>query len=392
MTAFPISSGAPGMARLVPVRHFAEALPAMVTDVGRLVGRESPSADPAAVARSATAVGALGAELMGAEPEFLVADGCTHLRWRLGDGPRRVLILGHHDTVWPIGSLASLPWSAEGGVLRGPGCFDMKAGLVLVFHALHALRDVDGVTVFVSGDEEIGSPTGARFIEREARDCAAVLVAEPGAVGGALKTVRKGVAHYELSVHGRAAHAGLEPERGINAAIEAAHRILAITALSDPAAGTTVTPTTLTAGTTVNSVPDTATVAIDVRASEPAELDRVERALQAMAPNLPDAVLDVTSRMRVPPLSAASSAALFGRARQIAAALGLGELRAATVGGGSDGNKTAALGVPTLDGLGAVGGGAHAADEHVLIDELPRRAALLANLVASLLSARPNDH
>ncbi len=376
----------PDPAAPVPVARFGRDLPAMVADLEELVTCESPSADPAALARSAAVAGAQGARLLGVEADRIVLGGRTHLRWRLGTRPPRVLLLGHHDTVWPIGSLATLPWSTEGGVARGPGCFDMKAGLVLIFHALRALGVPDGVTVLVSADEEIGSPTAAALIEEEASACDAVLVTEPSADGGALKIARKGVTHYELEIRGRAAHAGLEPERGVNATMEAARQVLAVAALADPAAGTTVTPTLLNAGTAVNTVPEHARLSVDARVAYVEEQERVDAGLRALVPSLPEARLTLTTTTRIPPMEAAASSALFRRARQVAAVLGIAEPDGVAVGGGSDGNRTAALGVPTLDGLGAVGGGAHAAGEHVILAELPGRAALLAGLVASILA------
>ena len=377
---------------LIPLDHFTRALPAMVADLKQLVTCESPSTDSAALARSAAVAGAQGTRLLGAEPDQVIAGGRTHLRWRLGSGGPRVLLLGHHDTVWPIGTLEAMPWSVEGCIARGPGCFDMKAGLVLLFHALGALGDLDGVTVLISADEEIGSPTAATLIEEEARSCAAVLITEPSAGDGALKIARSGVAHYELEIRGRAAHAGLEPERGVNAIVEAAHQVLAVAELADPSKGTTVTPTLLSAGTTVNTVPDSCRLSVDSRVAHGREQERVAAGLRALVPRLPGTQLTLTTSMCVPPMDAAMSSALFLRARQVSAALGIEEPRGASVGGGSDGNKTAALGIPTLDGLGAVGGGAHAADEHVVLAELPPRAALLAGLVTSILAGEPSPN
>ena len=356
-------------------------LPQLVADIGTLIECESPSADPAAVARSADVVAALGERLLGAAPERL---GPAHLRWQFGGRPR-VLLLGHHDTVWPLGSLATRPFRVEGGVLRGPGCFDMKAGLVLALYAVAALPDRDGVTVLVTSDEEIGSPTSRELIESTARGCAAALVFEGAAGGGALKTERKGTSAYQVQAVGRAAHAGLEPERGVNASIELAHQLRVVAALGDPARGTTVTPTVLAAGSTTNTVPATGEFAVDVRARDVAEQHRVDRALRALRPALPGARLAVTGGLNRPPLEAGASAELYARAVKLASELGQDPPGRAAVGGGSDGNFTAGLGVPTLDGLGAVGGGAHADDEHVLVDELPTRAALVAALVEDLL-------
>jgi glutamate carboxypeptidase len=365
------------------------ALPRLAEDIETLVTCESPSSDLDAVAASAAVVARLGTARLGVEPERIVLQGRTHLRWRLGGSPRRVLVLGHHDTVWPHGTLATHPFDVTDGALRGPGCFDMKTGLVMAFHALASLSDVDGVTVLVTGDEELGSPSSRELIEGEARGCAAALVLEASAAGGALKTARKGVSLYEVTAHGRAAHAGLEPERGINASLELAYQLPAVAALADPARGTTVTPTRLRAGTTTNTVPAEGSFAVDVRVRTTAEQDRVDKAMHALTPVLPGARLTVTGGPNRAPLEESASAALFGRAQRLAVSLGLPPLTGVAVGGASDGNFTAGIGVPTLDGLGASGGGAHADDEHVLVDELPGRTALVAALLADLLRERP---
>jgi glutamate carboxypeptidase len=357
----------------------------MLADIEELVRCESPSADLGALAVSADVVARVGARLLGAEPERIVIEGRSHLRWRLGSGPARVLMLAHHDTVWPLGSLETHPFDVSGGVLRGPGCFDMKTGLVLALHAVAVLPSVDGVTILVTGDEELGSPTSRALIEDEAAGCVAALVFEGSADGGALKTSRKGVSQYQVVAEGRAAHAGLEPERGVNATVELAHQVLAVSGLADPERGTTVTPTVLAAGQTRNTVPAQGQFAVDVRMWDGAEQDRIDAAMRALPPALPGARLRITGGPNRPPLAAASSADLFGRAAALAAGLGLPPLRGAAVGGASDGNFTAGMGTPTLDGFGAVGGGAHADDEHVLIDALPGRAALIVALLGDLL-------
>jgi glutamate carboxypeptidase len=356
----------------------ADLLAGLLTDVRELVCCESPSTDAAALARSADVVAAVGARRLGVPPQRLG----TTLRWRLGTGRPRVLLLGHHDTVWPLGTLATHPCAVDGGVLRGPGCFDMKTGLALAFHVAAGR---DGVTILVTDDEEIGSPGSRALVEEEARAADAVLVLEGSAAGGALKTERAGVSRYEVLVTGRAAHAGLEPERGHNATVELAHQVLAVAALADPALRTTVTPTLMSAGTAANTVPAAGSLAVDVRARTAGEQDRVDVAMHALAPVVPGTRLEVRGRPNRPPLAASASAALFARASALAAGLGLPPLTGAAVGGGSDGNFTAGVGTPTLDGLGAIGGGAHADDEHVLVDRLPDRAALLAALLDDLL-------
>jgi glutamate carboxypeptidase len=355
----------------------------LLDDIERLVTCESPSTDLAAVARSADVTAAVGSALLGTPPERIVLDGRAHLRWRLGSGPRRVLLLGHHDTVWPIGSLERIPFEVRDGVLRGPGCYDMKTGLAMIFHAVASLDSPDGVTVLVTGDEEIGSPSSRDLIEAEAREHRAALVTEGAADGGALKTERKGTSNYEVTLHGRAAHAGLEPERGISATVEAAHQVLAVSKLTDLAAGTTVTPTVLTAGTTTNTVAAQGKFAVDVRVRSLAEQQRVDQVMRALVPVLDGAEIEVTGGPNRPPMEPSASTGLFDLARRLGADLGL-DLAQAAVGGASDGNFTAGVGTPTLDGLGAVGGGAHAETEHVLVSELVPRTELLAALVRNL--------
>ncbi|WP_221353504.1 M20/M25/M40 family metallo-hydrolase [Streptomyces beigongshangae] len=362
----------------------------MLTDLEKLVRCESFSADHAAVARSAEAVGALGARLLGTGPEWIVVEGVTHLRWVFG--APRVLLLGHHDTVWPVGSIEERPWSVSGGTARGPGVLDMKAGLVQMFHALALLPSPDGVCVLVNGDEEVGSPTSRELVEEAAAECAAAFVLEASADGeGALKTARKGTSRYEVVVHGRAAHAGQEPDKGVNAAVEAAHQVRALVGIgaavdvagaAHPVLGTpTVTPTLLTAGSTRNTVPAQARVSVDVRVPTAAAQERVDALMHALTPRHPGARLEILGGPERPPMEPASSARLFALAGSLAAELGQEPPRAAAVGGASDGNWTAAAGCPTLDGLGAVGGGAHAATEHVDIARMVPRTLLLARLV-----------
>ncbi|MFF6955532.1 M20/M25/M40 family metallo-hydrolase [Streptomyces sp. NPDC008317] len=359
----------------------------MLSDLEELVVCESFSADHVALARSADVVGALGARLLGAAPETIVSDGVPHLRWAFGSP--RVLLVGHHDTVWPAGTLATHPWSVTDGIARGPGVLDMKAGLVQMFHALASLPSLDGVCVLVNGDEEVGSPTSRALIEETARGCAAAFVLEASADGtGALKTARKGTSRYEVVVHGRAAHAGLEPEKGVNAAVEAAHQVLALAELAsrEKELGTsTVTPTLLSAGSTRNTVPAQAVVSVDVRAPTRAAQDRIDVLMRGLTARTPGARLSLRGGPRRPPMEPASSADLFALAAALTAASGRPPLRGLPVGGASDGNYTAAVGCPTLDGLGAVGTGAHAPTEHVLTSELIPRTRLLAALVTRTL-------
>ena len=365
----------------------------MLTDLERLVRCESPSADLAAVRRSAELIATVGEQRLGVHPDRMEVDGCSHLRWRFGPGPNRIVILAHHDTVWPIGSLATHPWSNREGVIRGPGTVDMKAGLVQAIHALAVLLDsgidLAGVCLLVTGDEEIGSPTSRALIEDEARGCTASFVLEGAGPGGALKTGRKGTSAYRFEITGRAAHAGAEPEKGINAGVELSHLILAIASMGVPDRGTTVTPTVASAGTTTNTVPAAATLDVDVRAGTQAEQNRVDQQLRSVSATLSGAVITVSGGPNRPPMEASSGAGLFARAQFLADRDGWGEVLQTSVGGASDGNFTAGMGVPTLDGLGGVGGGAHADDEHILLEQLVPRTALLVSLIQDVLIGEP---
>jgi glutamate carboxypeptidase len=355
---------------------------ALVDDVAELVTCESPSEDLDALRRCADVIDALGSRRLGAVAERVEVGGRVHLLWRFGTP--RVVLLGHYDTVWPLGTLARWPFEVGGDRMTGPGVFDMKAGIVQLFAALQSQDDLVGVAVLLTADEEIGSGTSQAIIEDTARGARAALVLEPSA-GGAVKIARKGVGMFRLEVAGRAAHAGLEPEKGINASIESARHVLAVADLARPEIGTTVTPSVLRSGTTSNTVPAHATLSVDVRVTTAAEMERVEAALQSLTPVLPGAeVKCVTETVRLP-LEAAMSAELYSRLRGHAQDLGLGELAGVAVGGGSDGNLTAAMGTPTLDGLGAVGDNAHAAGEWASAAALPQRAALVGALVRDLL-------
>jgi len=377
-------SALPTGVRTTALPELRSRTPELLAQLEALVAVESPSADLAATAAAAGAVDDLVQALLGSRCERHGEDGRVHLRWS-GGGPVRVVLVAHVDTVWPVGTTQRWPFTVADGRASGPGAFDMKAGLVQGLHALSLLPDLEGVRLLVTTDEEVGSPTSRALIEQTARGAAAALVLEPSAAG-ALKSARKGVSMYELAVHGRAAHAGLEPEKGVNAALELAHQLLGLDALAAPALGTTVTPTLVAAGTTTNTVPAQATAALDVRVSTDEEQDRVDRALRSVRPVLPEARLELRGGPNRPPLPAASSAGLVGRARRLAGELGLPPLLDVSVGGGSDGNFTAGIGVPTLDGLGAVGDGAHAEGEHVVVAAMAERAALVHALVAELLA------
>jgi glutamate carboxypeptidase len=362
---------------------------AMVSMLDALVSSESPSDDPALVARTADLVADLGERLLGRPADRIATSGPPALRWDLPtvrSEAAPVVLLAHLDTVWPAGTLDGWPFSVIDDRATGPGAFDMKAGIVQAFFALAALAEGDlprpPVVVLVTADEEIGSPAGRELVEAAAQGASAVLVLEASA-DGALKVARKGVGNYWLHVTGRAAHAGLEPEKGINALVAAAHLVLALDGIADAAAGTTVTPTVAAAGTAQNTVPAAASIAVDVRATTVAEQERVDHALRALRP--PNgATVTVEGGINRPPLEERAATDLFALAQQASSRCGIPPLSAARVGGGSDGNFTAALGVPTLDGLGAVGAGAHAEGEYVVTTAMPQRAALLAALIVEL--------
>jgi glutamate carboxypeptidase len=357
---------------------------AMLDQLADLVSVETPSEDLDACAAGAAAVCRLATALLGDPGERREANGRYHLRWKwpVGQGTPGVVLIGHYDTVWPRGTLARWPFSADErtGTATGPGCFDMKAGIVQLFHAVASLDNRDGIEILLTSDEEIGSPTSRHLIEDASRQATAALILEPSAAG-ALKVARKGTGFYRLEVHGRAAHAGLEPENGANALIELSHLLLAASAMARPGSGTSVTATVAEAGTARNVVPALAYADLDVRAADPDEARRVDRELRALRTTVPGTTLTVTGGLNRPPLPRSSTTALYALAAALAADLGLGPLDGASVGGGSDGNFTAAAGCPTLDGLGAVGGNAHAEGEYVAIAAMPERAALLAGLL-----------
>jgi glutamate carboxypeptidase len=351
---------------------------AMLDDLRSLVEIESPSRDVEALRASASAVAAVIERRLGGRAVLEESDAGPHVRWS-GGGHPRVLLLGHHDTVFPLGTLARRPFRVADGQATGPGVFDMLGGLVQGVHGLATLDDRSGVEILVTADEEVGSRSSRALIEERALACDAVLVLEGAADGGALKIGRKGCGTFQVSIAGRASHAGLDPAAGVNALIEAAHQVLTIATLDRPDLGTTVTPTVACAGTTDNVVPAAANVTVDVRVESTAEAERIESAFAALAPHLVGAEITVQGAVDRPPMPTSTSAELFAIATQL-----LPGLEGTTVGGGSDGNFTAALGVPTLDGLGAVGGGAHADHEYLVIDAMPERAHLIAGLVRAI--------
>ena len=346
-----------------------------------LVEVESFSSDAAAVRACAHTVAGIGESLLGVDAEVL---GEEHpaVRFTFGATPARVMLLGHFDTVWPTGTLGRWPFSVSDDVASGPGVFDMKAGVVQGLFALASLDRLDGVSVLFTSDEEIGAPGSRELIETMGREVRAVLVLEPSE-HGALKLARKGQATYRIDAHGKAAHSGLNPWDGANALTALSQAVLDAARIAD--GDTTVTPTLAQAGTAMNTVPAAAHAFVDVRFFTGAEQERVRGEMSALSSSVAGVRLAVECERERGPLEQTASEALFARAQRLAEELGLAPLEGAAVGGASDGNFTAALCTPTLDGLGAVGAGAHAEGEYVIVDKMPERAALVAALVTDLL-------
>ncbi len=355
-----------------------------------LTSLESPSTDAVALGRIGDWLGNRCAELGGRVSLLDAGSSGRHVVARFGEGDRHVLLLGHMDTVWEVGQRSRMPIRLESGRLYGPGVYDMKAGLAIGMLAVRALSATAGrvplaLTLLVTCDEETDSETARPHIERLALESEAVLVLEPALEGGAVKTSRKGCGEFEISVSGIAAHAGIEPERGASAIHELAEQIGIVERLADPARGLSVNIGTVTGGTRTSVVADQARAGVDIRVARVEDAREVEEAMRSLAPRRPGTSLRVTGGFTRPPLERTPGVArLYEMARAVSVELGLGDLAEGSTGGGSDGNFTGALGVPTLDGLGAVGGGAHALDEHVEVAWLPRRAALVAGLIARL--------
>jgi len=373
--------------------YFQERRDQMVQTIHQLVEIESPSDNKDAVDRLGTLLAGRFEGLGGHAKFHRVQKFGDHLQVDFaGTGSAKpVLLLGHLDTVYPVGTLASMPCRVADGRLWGPGAFDMKSGIALMVHAIEALRAWHGdvlprpVTVLLVSDEEIGSDTSRRITENLARQSAVVLVLEPShGPKGAAKTARKGIGEYILKITGKAAHSGLDFERGQSAIAELARQIVAIQKLIDLKRGLTLNVGTAEGGTRVNVIPAEASAVLDVRVERKEDAAGIDRKLRSLKPFNRKCKLEISGGMNRPPMERTPSvAALYKKAVEIAKQMGW-KLEEAAVGGGSDGNFTAGLGIPTLDGLGGVGEGAHATHESILISELPKRAALLAELIASV--------
>jgi glutamate carboxypeptidase len=368
-------------------------LPQMLATLRRFVTAESPSLEKAAADRCGGIIGKEWSKHGTCVERIARKHRGDLLRITYASGQSRpsgqLLVLGHYDTVYSSGTLAKMPFRVRGGKAYGPGIFDMKTGIVQALFALQALqhlrRQLPKRLVFLwTSDEEIGSESSRRYFEAEARRSDAVLVLEPSfGPRGLLKTARKGVGEAELIVHGRASHAGLAPEEGINAIHELARQLTRIEKWNDLRRGVTINAGILEGGTRTNVIPERARAVLDLRALRVSDMRSLEVRLHGLRAIQTGARLEMTGGFDRPPLERRMSAALFARAQLLAKEMNL-PLGECAAGGGSDGNFTAALGVPTLDGLGAVGDGAHSSREHVLINAIPVRAALLAALLATL--------
>jgi glutamate carboxypeptidase len=367
--------------------------PSMLAALEELVQHESPSTDKAALDAYA---GVLAARFdkLGAETSLVFnANSGAQLKTKFhglqGEAEKPGLLLCHYDTVWPTGTINEMPFRIEGDKAYGPGIYDMKASHIMVEYALRAILELEmklprPIEVLFTSDEEVGSRTSRDLIEERALQAEYVLVLEPPTAEGALKTARKGVGGFTLQVKGKASHAGSQPELGISAINELAHQTLILQGLADPEQGTTVNVGVVQGGTRSNVIAAQAEAQIDVRAWTPQEAERIEKAMGNLQPKTPGAELFVQGGFERPPMVRTEAVAgLFLRVKQVGDLLGL-NLQEGSTGGGSDGNFTAALGVATLDGMGALGDGAHADHEHILVSNLAVRTGLLAAAIATL--------
>ncbi|WP_165067405.1 M20 family metallopeptidase [Paludisphaera rhizosphaerae] len=370
------------------VRSFvADRLEKYLEELRGLVEHESPSGDKARLDALAGGIADRWRGL-GGEVDQLANPTGDHLVGRFFGSihEKPALVVGHFDTVWPVGTLARLPFRRDGGKLYGPGVYDMKTSLILVAAVLEAfaalgLKPRRPITALFTSDEEVGSKTSRALIEDLARESAHALILEPPLADGSLKTARKGVGRFHLTIEGKAAHAGVAPEQGASAIVELAHQILKIQTFNDRASGTTVNVGLVQGGTTPNVVPANASAEVDARAVTLAGAAALEKAMAGLTAVTPGTRVTISGGFNRPPMERGPGVvALFEQARTLGTKLGLA-LTEGSTGGGSDGNFTAAAGTPTLDGLGTLGGGAHADNEHIIVDTIPERAALLAALL-----------
>jgi glutamate carboxypeptidase len=367
-------------------RHEAE----MLSLLRHMVEMETPSDNKAAVDQMGAFLAKAFERLGGKVTFFPQQEAGNHLKAEFaGSAGKPVLLLGHFDTVWSMGTLAKMPFRMEGGRAFGPGIYDMKAGIAMMIFAVRALKEAGAphrpITVLLDTDEEVGSVTGRAVVEATARDCEAVLVLEPSqGPKGHLKTSRKGVGDITIRVRGRASHSGVDFEKGRSAIVELARQLLEIVKFTDLERGITVNPGIIQGGTRSNVIAAEAWAEVDLRIARAADAALLEQKFAALKPFDPDCSIEISGGMNRPPMErTAGTVRLFEIAREIAGSIGL-TLEESSTGGGSDGNFTSALGLPTLDGLGALGEGAHASHESILIEELPVRTAILAGLLQTL--------
>ena len=364
---------------------------AMLNCLRRAVEIESPSGNPNAINQMARFFAR----------EFTMNDGSARFLRNPTSGPallanfwphprqlKPILLLGHLDTVWDIGTLGKMPFKVRNGCAYGPGIYDMKSGIVCGLWAIRALQTLklaprSPIRFFLNADEELSSVAFRKELLAEARRARAVLVLEPAAARGALKTARKGVGEFQITVRGRSAHSGINPLAGVNAISELARQILRIEKLARPKRGLTLNVDVIQGGTRANVIPELAEARVDVRVATERDRVFIEEKMRALKAIHREAKLEIIGGVNRPPLERKMATGLFKQAKELAAQMG-SKLEEASTGGGSDGNFTAGLGIPTLDGLGGTGDGAHARDEHVIVEDLPKRAALIAALLATV--------
>jgi glutamate carboxypeptidase len=381
------------------LNHYTARREAILNSIRELVEHESKSREESRLNEIADFVAGQLREI-GGRVELIPQTGYgTHLRAGFDFGhdkaERSVLVVGHLDTVWPVGTLERLPFrvtpagGSSRGSAHGPGIFDMKSGVAIAVESLRTiaswrLATKRPVVLLLTCDEEIGSKTSRPLIEEEAKNAAAALILEPPLAGGVVKTGRKGIGTFSVRALGRAAHAGLDPEKGVNAIVELAHQTLRLAGLNDYERGVTVSVGLIEGGSALNVVPASASAKVDVRFWTPEDGARLVAAIRGLTPATPGAQIEVSGGINRPPMQRSErNIALYEHARDLAAELGF-DLKDGVVGGGSDGNFIAAMGTPVLDGLGVDGAGAHAEHEHIVIDDIPRRAALLTRLMQTV--------
>jgi glutamate carboxypeptidase len=355
---------------------------AIIEDLKKLVEFESPSVDLAACRGVVELAIQIADENL--EPAAqLVEENNRPVFWWGSKSPE-IVVLGHLDTVWPKGSY--LPtWSVSGDIAKGPGIFDMKAGFLQAIYAVKEIPNAASkIAIIATTDEELGSQSSKALIERVSKSARAVLVLE-ASLNGKVKTGRKGTSMYQIALHGRASHAGLEPEKGINATTEIAAIVIEVAKLANPEFGTTVVPTVMHSGTTTNTVPALATLDVDIRSFASEELIRIDSAMKKLSASHPEAKLEVIGGINRPPLETSSTAELYEILEKVAREIGMEPIGQASVGGASDGNFAAAAGARVLDGLGAVGDGAHAPHEQILLSSIPSRVKLLTAFIKELI-------